>query len=371
MDRYIAVDSGKFATKIACYDEKANKTLRMKFHTRMSEGFFEDDAIESATFVAKVGDKVYKIGRGARQQADMETSKKAEIHRVCTMAAIAMMCDPNAVDTVHVAVGIPVKAFEDVKTRNEYREYILPEGINEVTIKKNSTSNPVTIKFEIKTRLVCPESCGVLYLHADKYKKASTGVVDIGNLNINGTVWSGFDLNPEYSVTNELGGNVLIQGIAQDLSARFSRCDANMVANILNKSKKNPDLRKLVPIKPNPLVEEESKKAITEYMRSHVRQIKAALDTKHWSLDYMNLVFIGGTSELLTNEIYEVFGEEVTIEEDPCYANVLGFLMKLCSRTLKKAIPTSTQDNTDSIGDNEEILQEDMKVEKQAAKKSA
>jgi len=367
MDRYIAVDSGKFATKIACYDEKTNKTKQMKFHTRMSVGFFEDDAIESATFVAQVGDKVYKIGRGARQQADMETSKKAEIHKVCTLAAIAMMCDPATVDTVHVAVGIPVKAFEDVKTRNEYREYILPDGVTEVTLKKNSTSKPVKVRFEIKTRLVCPESCGVLYLHADKYKGSTTGIIDIGNLNINGTVWNGFDLDPEYSVTNELGGNVLIQGLAQDLSARFSRCDANLVASILNIGKNKPDLRKLVPVKPNPLVEEESKKAITEYLRSHVRQIKAALDTKHWSLDYMNLVFIGGTSELLTNEIYEVFGDDVTIEKDPSYANVMGFLVKLCARTIEKSIPTNVTDDTDSIGDHEEIPQVKREKEKKPA----
>lgn len=88
MDRYIAVDSGKFATKIAYYDEKNHTTRHMKFHTRISEGYFEDDAIERATFVAQVGDKTYKIGRGARQQADMETSKKAEIHKLCKRARI-------------------------------------------------------------------------------------------------------------------------------------------------------------------------------------------------------------------------------------------------------------------------------------------
>ena len=56
----------------------------------------------------------------------------------------------------------------------------------------------------------------------------------------------------------------------------------------------------------------------------------------------MPLCFIGGTSKLLANEIYSVFGERVYIPDNPEYANVLGFLRLLCGKRLNLVIPTHT-----------------------------
>ena len=37
------------------------------------------------------------------------------------------------------------------------------------------------------------------------------------------------------------------------------------------------------------------------------------------------------TAKLLKNEIYEVFGEDTFIPEQPEYVNVCGFLKKMCA----------------------------------------
>ena len=49
MERYIAVDSGKFATKIAWANNDFDGFQKGQFRTRMSRGNFEDDAIENGT----------------------------------------------------------------------------------------------------------------------------------------------------------------------------------------------------------------------------------------------------------------------------------------------------------------------------------
>lgn len=53
MRRYIAVDSGKFATKFAEYDPKKDKVKKYSIRTRVSEGDFRDDAIEKSTVVVE------------------------------------------------------------------------------------------------------------------------------------------------------------------------------------------------------------------------------------------------------------------------------------------------------------------------------
>ena len=301
MDRFIAVDSGKDATKVAVYDAETKTTKKLTFLTKISEGDFSDDAIESCTFLSEVDGKVYKVGKGARFNAELETSKMTEVHRVCTLSAIAMLVSAKEVDTVHVAIGIPIKEFENVEKRNAYRNFILPDGEITVRLKPKNEDKPQTIKFKIATKIVAPESSGILYLNPTRFKNATTAIIDIGSLNVNGAYWSGFDIDSDYSMTGELGSKILISGLAQELSAEFSRCDEKLVASILRKPLNE---RHLAPLKPNPDIEKRSGEFIHKYLVEHVRKIKALCNTKKWSLDYMELVFVGGTSKMLENEIH-------------------------------------------------------------------
>ncbi len=340
MDRYIAIDSGKNATKVAIYDVKNKITKKFTFPTKIGHGDFSDDAIESCTFLAEIDNQVYKIGKGAKTNAELETSKMTDIHRICTLSAIAMCVSDKEVDDVHVAIGIPVKEFENVEKRNEYRNFILPDGKVTVTLKPKNDDEPKKLTFNIVTKLVAPESSGVLYLNPAKYNKTTTATIDIGSLNVNGSYWNGFDIDSDFSLTGELGSKILIAGLAQELSAEFSRCDEKLIANILRQPLEH---RHLTPIKQNPEIETRSAEFIHKYLVEHVRKIKALCNTKNWSLDYMELVFLGGTSKMLENELYEVFGNEIYIAEDPVYANVLGFLNKLCTKKLRIIIPDAIE----------------------------
>lgn len=336
MERFIAVDSGKYATKVASYDADADKTSVFKFRTKMSPGDFGDDALETATVIAEYEGNVYKIGNGAIKEAELNTSKTSQIHKICTLTAIAMCVSSDCVDEVHVAAGVPVKEWENVKKRNEYKTFIFPEG--DITIKIMDNNNkPVEKTFRVVSRHVYPETQGALFMdNVFPLSNDTVAIIDIGNLNINGTCWNHREIDRQYSLTDELGGSILIGGLSQTLSAEFSRCDENYVARVLKQPLEN---RKLVPNKHNPEIEERSKEIITNYLKDFVGLIKRRCDSKHWSLDYMTIVFIGGTSSVLINEIKEVFGEEVVIPEKPEYANVMGFLRVMCGKVLDKMIP--------------------------------
>lgn len=336
MEIYVAVDSGKYATKVAVYSPEADEVKTFKFKTKMGVGNFKDDALETNTVIAEYDGKVYKIGNGAPNEATLETTKASEIHKLCTLVAIAMCVNSNENNEVHAAIGIPVKEWENIEKRIEYKEYILPDGENSIKIMTKNGTEPVEKKFTIVSKHVYPESQGALFLKkVAPLTNGTVAVMDLGNLNINCTCWNHRELDRQYSLTDELGGNILISGLSQELSAAFSRCDETYVAKVLKQPKED---RYLKPNKPNPDIESLSKDMIDDYLLNHVRMIKRKCDAKHWSLDFMNLVFIGGTSDLLRAEIKEIFGESSYIPSHPEYANVAGFLRVMCSKFMDKVI---------------------------------
>ena len=61
MERFVAIDSGKYATKVAVYDNKTNTVKMFKFRTKISDGHFADDALEKNTVVMEHDGKIYKV----------------------------------------------------------------------------------------------------------------------------------------------------------------------------------------------------------------------------------------------------------------------------------------------------------------------
>ena len=332
-DIYLGIDSGKMATKVAVYIPETDDVRKFSFRTKVSEGYMEDDQPGESTYLSTVNGKTYKVGNSAKTAAELETNKMTDLHKICIQTAIAMCAGTKDTTKAHVALGMPVTDFTNVPKRNEYAAFMLPKETQEVDIKMTGTAPVEHKKFEVVKSLICPESGGLLYLDPAKYQGQTTAIIDIGNLNVNGTYWNSFSIDEDYKFTSEQGGNILMYALADELSSKFGRCDANRVARLLLKPL---DERKLVPNNPNPLIEEESKAFITEFLLNHVREIKRQCDTKHWSIDYLDnpLIFIGGTSPLLANEIRQVFGNSVEIYSEPTFANAEGFLARLVANEL-------------------------------------
>lgn len=333
MKRYIAVDSGKFATKFAEYDVVKKKVKRFSLRTRVSEGDFRDDAIEDNTVIAEIDGKVYKIGNGARGDgANLETDKKTDMHKICTLTTLAMLASSKEKDELYVAIGLPAKEWAVVSKRIEYKEFMLPEGDITVSIKKDSVSEVVKKTFIIKGRYVFPESIGALFMDetiSSISLNAVTGVIDLGNLNLNATLWQGTDLIQDKSLTAELGGAVLIQELSQELSSNITTCDEMITANIL----KDYSGDRHLPESPN-LTQEQidaSRTLIKRVLKDHVEKIKRQCRSKNWSLDVTKLIAIGGTSQDLAEELKETFGN-IMVLPDSKYCNVLGYLRMMCAR---------------------------------------
>lgn len=328
MRRYIAVDSGKSFTKIAIYDEQQNQITEKNIRTKYDEDIFEDTDPGRETALIEFEGKVYRVGNGATKEAELATTKKLFIHKLCTILAVAMECSENEVDDVYCGIGLPVKDYEIPVERNAYRDFILPTEPVTVRFKRNGNSPIETRTFRFAGRYVYPEGVGALILPGVA-AMGTVGVIDIGHLNVNGTIYNGGDPDQTMSFTTTKGCNALVSGLAQKLSAAYSFINKAQTASLLVRAGSD---RCLKPVRPNPETEQSSKEMIDRYLLDYVKQIKEDCLAAQWSVDYTQFVFIGGTTTLITNEIKQVFGDEVIISPSGAYTNAIGFLVLMCGR---------------------------------------
>lgn len=331
MKAYIAVDCGKYNTKIDAFDPDKKAEHKFRYRTKISEGTFEDDMFDRGTFIVQVDDgPVYKVGNDAKTEPSMETSKKSDIHRICTMTGIAIMAGKIGAGEVDVAIGMPLQIAGIPEERIDYKDFMLGKDNEKhsVRIKTDASKPPVIVTFKITKRLVYPEGIGVLYEYPSKVD-GPTAIIDIGNLNTNNTYTDGFHIISESCFTDELGGKILISGLAQQLTSELRmRCDDNLAASTLLRPYED---RLLHARSGDKAVEQKSREIIDAYLMEHVLAIKTKCDTRHWPLDFMNVICVGGTARLLAREIREVFGDNAFIPEAPEYANACGFLKKMCA----------------------------------------
>lgn len=330
MSHYIAVDSGKYNTKTAFYNTDTNRISLSKIRTKISEGTFIDDMFGKGTAIVQIDDgPVYKIGADAKTEPDMETTKKSDIHKVMTYAAIAIAL-PEDDDNLSVAIGMPLQYANVPEERIDYKNFIFGgEGVfHTVRIKTSPSSEIRTVSFAFGKRLVYPEGIGVIYSYPEKLDGISA-VIDIGNLNTNSLYVDHMEVDNEASFTDELGGKVLISNLSRSLEAELGmRVNENLCAKTLLKPL---DQRFLVPTNGNKEIQEKSREIISKALIEHAKLIRQKCDTRHWPLNFMDVTFIGGTTRLLKNELIQVFGENIFIPDKADFVNAAGFLKKMCA----------------------------------------
>ena len=344
--RYIAIDSGKFATKVAEYNPTTKTIKKFSIRTKVNDGDFRDDAIENATVVIEYAGHVYKVGNGARGTgAALDTNKATDVHKLCVLTALATLASSKEVDEINVAVGLPAKDWADVSKRVDFKDYILPEGEIKMSIKTGSTAPTTEKTFKIVNRFVFPESIGALFMDEvinDITPTTITGVLDIGNLHLNATLWQGTELLQDKSLTDELGGAILIQELAQEISTNITSCDDFIAANILKSDAEDRHLPDNMGLAPEQV--EESRVLIQRVLKNHAERIKRDCRARGWSLDLTKIVAIGGTSADIRAELQEVFSN-ITVLSDSSYCNALGYLRMMCARIeeIGEVIPLDTK----------------------------
>ncbi len=320
--RTIAIDCGKYATKVAI-DKGDGAVETTKFRTRITPGRdtgkdISDMGGGKTSFTVKYNGTEFIVGDQGMAW-DRNSSKKTDIHKLATYTAIA-----NAVgngDGVNLAIGCPLSVYINKEQRNAYRDFIAPRGKQvDITVDGKHTN------FVFKKVMVFPESSGVIYLDEDRYRDRIVGVVDIGGWNANCCIY--YNMAPRVDGDNvftlDKGSEVFVPHLMQELEEQF---ETKIGDGFMEQVMKDGFIRK---------APEESKRVIKQAKEAHVKAIYQECQRHGWATENMDIVFIGGTSIYLADEIKEIFPTAVTeyLDQDGDFVNVNGFL-KALARTVR------------------------------------
>lgn len=297
----IAIDSGKYATK-AIAKGPTGRAERLIFRTKMDE---TNERATSATdsFVVSYKGHNLMIGKQA-ETVDYEKDKAKFLHKVSIFTAISQLVEDGT--TVKIAVGCPMDLFNNVEERKFFRDFLLED--KEVNMMVNGKPH----SFFLKDAQIFPESAGIVLRRYEDYKDRLVGVIDIGGLNINGSVYDRGDILKSTCFTTNMGANVMLNDLRLHLNQEFkSNIQDWQMESVIQDGFIRKD-------------KEKSAAVLNSYLKKHINDIMTEALKRNWDVDNMEIIFTGGGSMLLKDQIKEVF-TEAEISRNAVWDNVEGF----------------------------------------------
>lgn len=307
MRKLIGIDSGKYDTKAVAYQQNGTEKV-LVFRTKLEET--QRTEAQGKSYIVEYAGKRYLVGEQAETNS-AKSSKAENLHRIATYTALHQLT--NTCDEIVVAIGCPLSVYENPESRNAYRDFMFPS--KQITVKVGDTTKYLTVCAVV----VMPESSGVIYLEPEMYSKSLIGVIDVGGLNINCCTYNKTVPVLSTLYTDNLGSNILTQNLKNALSVKYSEdipqwmMDSILTAGFIRDNTRADGIR------------EGSREFIADFKKKHVEMILKKCQANGWNLNLMDLVFTGGTSEMLRDDIKSVL-PGATVYKDAAMANVRGFL---------------------------------------------
>jgi plasmid segregation protein ParM len=250
--------------------------------------------------VVELDGKFYAIGEGS---IDTSVSKKAEIHRVCTLYAITQMFDNLSYgEDIYLVMGSPIQTFENADHKQEFVDFMVGDFGGVIEIKVNNEP----FVFNLKDVHVLPESCGVVQVHRDKFKDRLVGVIDWGGLQVNCMIYDNGKPIKSTGFTRQLGGYALEQEIINKLNSQGYNYQEFEMKYVV------------------PAPKEHEKDVVDFVTNKYYNEIIKECQMMNWNIKNLDLFFTGGTSSRLANFI-TTKGHEVS--ETAMEDNVRGYGM--------------------------------------------
>ena len=256
--------------------------------------------------------KFYAIGEGS---IDTSVSKKAEIHRVCTLYAITQMFDNLEYgEDVYLVMGSPIQTFENADHKQQFTDFMKGDFGGVIEIKVNNKP----FVFNLKDILLLPESCGVVQVYREKFKNTLIGVIDWGGLQVNGMLYDDGKPLKHTGFTRQLGGYIVEQEIINKLNSQGYNYQEYELKYVIGNPK-------------------EHEKDVVEFVaQKYLNEILQECQKMKWNIDNIELFFTGGTSARFSRYIVE---NNYEVSPTAMTDNVTGFgvlgkawLRKLLSR---------------------------------------
>lgn len=287
--KQIDIDSGKYSCKLTDGNEL------MIFDSKISSGV----ANFGKSYTIEYDNHSYIVGEEATDY-NLELTKNTFHNKILIYTAIALLVDDN--DVINLTVGTPIQMFFNKEDKQSYIDNLYNNG-DYIRIGINGKN----IKFRINNIVIAPETIGSQILDRDSKHKIK-GVIDIGGLNINGTIYLNGVPQKDRILTKNMGTHTLVSNLQQELIKNIGEMyEEYLIHDFMVKS--NCSIK--------------VKYVIDEFCYGFMDSIIKEMQKHKWNYEDIELEFTGGGSILLKNYISESFCNPNIIED--VYYNVKGY----------------------------------------------
>lgn len=303
-NKIISVDPGKFATKAVTGEEGDGK--RIEFRTKALK--LRDDVgfdLQGKSYKVKFEGETHILGDQG-EEVEYSTDKATINHKLATYTAISQLIgDAKKIDLV---IGCPTSIYKNESFRERYKDYIFNDGAVSLSV------NDKKISFEIDRILVLPEGVGIVFLEPDLFKGNRVAIGDLGGLNMNFAIYN--NLVPEISsmFTCNLGSNEIENSLMSDLGVRYGESFTSY------------DIQQIIKqggVKVKGQIDPISSKILDSTLDQYMAKVIQETKKNNYKLDKMDVCFVGGTSEFVSNKIKEQL-PHAYIPKNSQWANAIG-----------------------------------------------
>ena len=298
MKRYVlSADIGKYETNIIGRDLDGSKDdiKRVNFRTKMydlEEGYID---VEGNSHKTELEGKEYIVGEQGQDKSD-DTSKTIFLHKLACYTAITQFLEPNTKDNkISMVLACPLSVLRSQSAKEEYKSFIKGNGDIDITVDGNHYN------FEIVDIMIKAEGSGIIYLEPELFENKNVLIVDLGGLNLGGSLYRNKVCKNEDRFIEECGHDRLVENVRYQLIDY--RKGNNITIDEAEKALKDNGLKKAGQI------DSESVTYLNKSKDNYFKEVMKYIKSHKVDINLLDkVVFVGGT----TQHIKEIINKEIS-----------------------------------------------------------
>lgn len=288
----LSADMGKYETELTGRDInlKSEDRKTVRFRTKLydlSDGYID---VEGNSHLVKIDDKSYIIGEQGQDKSE-DTSKTSFLHKIACYTAITQFLEPGTKDnSIYMVLACPLSVLLIEDAKEEYRDFIKGTGVIKMTV------NGSDYEFEIKDITIKAEGSGILLLEPELFEDQSTGIVDLGGLNMGFSLYNNKVCKKSDRFIEECGTDRILDIVREQLSVYKK-------GNLVNKEIAEKALNQ-GGLKKSGKIDAQSIPFIEKARELYLEEVLGHIKAHKFNIDQLDkLVFVGGTPQHIKNNI--------------------------------------------------------------------
>ncbi len=297
MKRYVmSADIGKFESNLIgrCLEGTKEDIKKVNFRTKMynlEEGYID---VEGNSHKVELDGGTYIIGEQG-QDKSYDTSKTQLLHKLACYTAITQFLEPDTEDNkISMVLACPLSVLRSQEAKEEYKAFIKAEGEINITVD----NKPYT--FEITDIMIKAEGSGIVYLEPERFEGKNTLIVDLGGLNLGGSLYKNKVCKNEDRFIEECGHDRLVEDVRYQLIEY--RKGNNITVDDAEKALLDGGLKK------SGEIDIESVSYLRKAKENYYKEVMTYIKKNKIDIDLLDeVVFVGGTAQ----HIKEIISKQI------------------------------------------------------------